>query len=989
MPSPSPSRVLGVALALLGFAAVTWWLLDSSGTGSDQSGAVPVSAPFIETTAEGIVLPEANPIQVSPFDASLDRADAPEAEEAPSHVLVRDASGIPVAGAEVTLLRPDEGRGPFGAEDRERPLRRLKTDAQGMALISPLPRRTLTIQARTEDALGIADFRQGETPDSPLPDGVAALVVLEPLKFVEVRVTDALRTPLAQVRVTLSAGAVAADSFFGRGVRSADSGQGGGRGGPGGMFASGPEAFTDNEQGLARIELSVKHRTVYESTDITITAHLVGQDSVFSTFPLAPAGVTSAHLETPPSTLLVLQLVDAAGAELREDATLVLQAESMALETRAMGNPFSGSARVQARDGKATVGGVRNGQNLKVTASTRDRATAECVVVLPPSALKHEASVPLGARRASISFIVHDEDNLVVPWFAFNATLRSAAEIAADAAAASAAAAGNSGATNPERTRTTRGGRGAERMAAFASGGLRPQVTDIEGRVRMSVSPEGGTLEIRAQSWRSMMGGADDSSLLASIKVPTLLEGGTADLGVVKLSGLAVLARGRVVDAAGNGVPDISVRATEEDGASNANPAAATARAATSGRNTDGANSGAGGGAPGSAANSGFNRGGRGGLRGGIPIATVDSGKNGVFKLYGPRPDNGRVQLSVSGRDALAIPVTVTAGAKDVVLRLLRTGSIAGTVRLADPGLELPIDIRASAAGLQLREVRTRPDKDGNFVLRGLPQGVVRVRFDVNNVQDLSFAEVKVVGGERTSPAELQGLVVGQSWRQAAVEVRDESGVPVEAASVQLQVIAAESEQGRRRVGGGGDTRRTDTSGRVTFKALSTQDYSLSIRKAGYLTTQIAAAHFPLSTTLERGISINLELPAATAELGERSLRLMLSPAKTELANQAALRTQAGDTPSATVSAADRAVTLGGLRPGAYSLFGILTRGRTNANRQNGRGNNGADGARRLAAPNTRNAGPVMLGTLSIAPGGSHSATFDPAALTALLSTSN
>ena len=943
MLQPRSSRLLLVVVALVTALATAWWLLDADGgeapaAGSGSTHSLPTEA---EADANGIQLPDSNPIATSAFDANSDRADPAEIEEAPSVVLVRDAAGAPVADAEVTLLRPNENRGPFANDERDRPLRRLRTDAQGRAAISPLPRRSLTIQARTKDALGVTDFRQGEAPDEPLPDGVVAVVRLAPIKFVEVHVTDSTQTPVGHVRVSLQ-------------ESDANNNARGGRGGGGPPFPTGgPEAWTNASTGVAHLELDARHGDMYEHGEVAVSAHLVGQDAIVHPLVLAASGVTTAHIETPPAALLVLHLVDKSGAPLKEDASLFLRVEIEAAGGgRGPNNPFTGSVRVAAKDGEALVGGARSGQTYNITASGRDRGTETCTVVVPSGIARHDAPVPLGMRRAAVMVTLHDADGLVVPWFAFNATLRSSDN--------EQGAAGTADAAENARGRGAR----ADRFASMMTGGARLQVTDIEGRARISVNPEGGTLVIRAQSSRAMRGGGEEPAL-ATVPVPALKEGGERDLGVVKLSNFAVLARGRVVDPANVGVAGISVRATESTAVSNAAASERGGGAGAFGQGPSGNQRGRSEGA------SAFGQGPSGNQRGrsegasafgAANIGSVDSGKDGVFKLYGPRPEGGTVVLNVSGRDTRTEPMTVTAGSTDVVLRLLRTGTLTGTVRLTDPTVVMPIDIAASTANSALRPVRARPDAEGRFVLRGLPEGNVTVRISVNNVEERSFENVKVLGAERIAAPELQNLVVGFDWRLALVDVRDPMGAPLVGARV--QVTTNVDEQNRRR-GGGDSSRTTDSFGRASFPVRSSVECTVTVSKPDFTRARFERAVFPLAVTLSPGLTVSMPIAEPPTQLGDRTLRLMLVPQGTTSDDPRTLFGQASG--SATVRATDSSITFRNVSPGSFTLLGML-------------GGGGGRGAGFT---------PTALGSVTISATGAVGATIDTAALAALLKSAN
>jgi hypothetical protein len=264
----------------------------------------------------------------------------------------------------------------------------------------------------------------------------------------------------------------------------------------------------------------------------------------------------------------------------------------------------------------------------------------------------------------------------------------------------------------------------------------------------------------------------------------------------------------------------------------------------------------------------------------------------------------------------------------------------------------------------------------------------------VNGNEDLVLS-VDCRAGSVDTPDALQNLVVGQAWRLAAVEVRDTTGAAVAGARVQLSELgegstAAVGRNTQRGGGGGrgGQSRTTDTAGRVALPVLSTRSYSVTVNKNDFLRKTVSPAEFPLNVVMEHGLTASIELPADIAQLGERNLRIWLVAKDADTSDFGALF--GGATASASISSTDRSVTLRNVAAGDFQIVGMVSAGRPNtAPRTANAGGQGAGGQR---PPRTGPAGgrgnfqPVPLGTMHIGATGAATAELNATALASLLS---
>ncbi len=865
--SARPQRILLGLLAVVAAGAAFWLLGAEDSTPGIEQAERPLAepAPRTELSLEGL-----SPITASPFDRESDREEAAAPESEPSLCLVRMPDGQPARDVELLLLRPTQGRGfPFAEEQDRRALRKLQTNAEGLATLSPLPRRSLTLEVRSGELFGVTEFRQQDPLPSGVPDGVVAVVQLEPVKHVTVTVRDGGGAPAGRVQVELREPRDNNNPFESMGPGGRDRGGRGGRGGPRG---AGLRAFTDTTTGVASFEVTARESEFGDLEEIEVAALLPGRDEVTARATLLPEGTTHAALAIPPSLLLTLQLVDASGSALKEDATLLLQRARDEAATSPQRGRFAMPTMLRMEAGHIAVGGIEPGVRLTATTSSRQRLSATSAVNVPMGLSQHNANVQAGLREATVAITLLDAEGGPVPWFSFTTRLRDAAA---------------------ETANTGRGGNPWDtgRMNEMLRRGGRPLVTDAEGRAEFAVDPRGGVLELHASDRGFQgMGFGGGAEPLHSIPLPAMKEGGRTDLGPQRLPDLLALATGRIVAADTTGVEDVTLRASEP-----ATGNSASMEESLRGRSGPRAQS------------QNQNR----------SLGSVSSGKEGRFKLYGERPESGRVDLAVEGRELVSEKISVAAGAKDVVVRLVATGELVGNVIFPDTRLKLEVDVVATAKREDLvrRESRTRVRRDGTFSLRDIPVGLCSVKLIVNGEDERTLDGLDVVAKERTAPAALKDLLVGRDWALAELTVRGPAGLPVRGARVSVRNVEDSLNAMARAPNG---TSTTNADGRVEFTLRLQQRHSVSVTAEDFLRWQQEVPTFPATITLERALEFTVALPLNLALPEGARMRVFLVP--TDAATTDLRAVFGGGGASFDLASGMKSVTVRNAALGSYSL---------------------------------------------------------------------
>jgi hypothetical protein len=910
-----PQRALVALLVLLVGATACWFLLnDNAPAVVPETSSSALEQP---TRAEPRTL-KVDPITAVPFDPNTDAEDRPAPEAEPSLCLVRLPDGSPAADTEVLLFRSSERRGFMPATEERTPLRKVRTNSEGLALLSPLPRRNLELESRANELFGYAEFRQQDPAPIGVPDGVVVVLQLEQIQHLSVRVCDAGGAPAGLVQVEVREPRDRGGPFGGPNTRGRE------RGGRGGMRGGSLRGLSDAQTGVAQFEITAREAELRDLDAIEIAAQLPGREEVSSRVALQVEGTTECLLTVPASLILTLQLVDGSGTTLQEEATVMLQRASGAASGGERPTRFTMPVMLNMRAGQIAVGGIEPGIQLEATTSSRERISATSPVSVPSGLSAHSATVLAGLRESTVRLVVLDADGGVVPWFSFSTTEVDVA-------------------TNAGNSRNGFPGDLRGRMGEMMRRGGRPHTTDAEGRAEFHVTPRGGVFEIHAASrgfgWQGLGG---EAKPLHTLTIPASAEGGRIDLGAVRLANLLALATGRVLAPDQRGVEDLNVRATEV--AASMPPDNGPQGRTRNGPWAMGAN-------------------------GARTLGMVNSGKDGRFKLYGERPADGRVALAVDGREFIAQKLVVDAGARDVRLQLVATGTLEGSVKLVDERLKLEIDVIATSTreDLDKSESRIRVRRDGTFSLRLVPAGPCVVRLMVNNEEERVLSGIQVEPNAKSKPEALQGLLVGQGWMLAETIVRDAAGQPVPGA--RLTARRADSAEDRSAFPVLAQS-VTDKVGHASLTLHSGRQHAFSINASGFVPWRQEAVVLPSSITLERTLEISLALPQGLALPEGLRIRVMLLPASTP--DTDSMRSMfGGGTANFELASGASSVLIRNASFGSYRMLAFQ------------RGANGRGNRERPSTAGEGSASPfgmLAIGTLNLSAEGSvwH---FDPAAL--------
>ncbi len=220
--------------------------------------------------------------------------------------------------------------------------------------------------------------------------------------------------------------------------------------------------------------------------------------------------------------------------------------------------------------------------------------------------------------------------------------------------------------------------------------------------------------------------------------------------------------------------------------------------------------------------------------------------------------------------------MTVRAGDENIELKLVRAGSIAGSV-LLDPGV--PAD--AVRIGLVGGANATPPKEDGSFVLENLPAGnaTLRIGAYVHGVSLTSGEEKPVVDGERLVIVSDLRVVPGRTNRDPRIQsldlrgrlhvfkvsVIDSAGRPVAGARV------TPVREGNRPVIPG---QLTDSRGVATFVSTKTS-LMVSVRKAKFIGRRTDLSSGENEIVLVQGYVLKLRLAEGTSYPDRASLLLV------------------------------------------------------------------------------------------------------------------
>ncbi len=264
-----------------------------------------------------------------------------------------------------------------------------------------------------------------------------------------------------------------------------------------------------------------------------------------------------------------------------------------------------------------------------------------------------------------------------------------------------------------------------------------PQIrTEEDGKFRVMVGTSLAKVE-RIHVDITVDDGDDGPSLGAKLEVAGPIPRGARELGDVRLAESPVVAAGRVVDAAGNGIPRAQVTVM-------------TARI-----------------------NNRVTR-----------LASVRTEEDGTFQAHGFHA-HPEIQLRASGKShTRSESIVVPTGSTNVVITLEGAGGIAGSVVFEDE-LEWFCDFAVARARKQGEEDFMHDDwleRPGFFELNGLKPGLYDVRISMETEIDagVNVEGVQVVAGEITRDPRLQEVDLHGLARVLKFEIVDPEGEPIE-----------------------------------------------------------------------------------------------------------------------------------------------------------------------------------------------------------------
>jgi hypothetical protein len=236
----------------------------------------------------------------------------------------------------------------------------------------------------------------------------------------------------------------------------------------------------------------------------------------------------------------------------------------------------------------------------------------------------------------------------------------------------------------------------------------------------------------------------------------------------------------------------------------------------------------------------------------------------------------GSLLFATHGDEAVSELMPFEPGERGIAVRLTQTGSLEGALLSAlaggQPWIRLHPRSGAGVAGRgevnPLLDLATQVEKDGSFVLAGLPAGtydaVVRLfNFDVLDVPGIVIRE-----GQATRDPRLDGVTVGQQIMEAVVNVRDPGGAPIEDASVRLKLgPSGEAHQVSRRTS-------TDGQGRAAIHVLNGTRADVTVAADGYRRWNAKDATFPLDVVLDPGCRLEIVVDGAAELPTEEPKRL-------------------------------------------------------------------------------------------------------------------
>lgn len=373
---------------------------------------------------------------------------------------------------------------------------------------------------------------------------------------------------------------------------------------------------------------------------------------------------------------------------------------------------------VVAVKGIAVVGGLPPGETIHFRVTTRGREEVLTAIETNPAATPQRASITVGRLGATVVATLLTADGVPLPRHTFRIGVFHDDDRSRVAQKQSI-----DGLWKERRTsrtvRTTSQGTATIRVRAATAGRIHLFKARSRSRSRSKITaPE------------------PDPVPDAVIRFPALEDSARHDAGSFAIPSYRVIAAGTVVDAAGETVPGVRVTASNGDSRADDAPP--------------------------------------------LTLGAATTGKDGSFIIFGSAPGPGDLSIAGKSRQGAVQATPLTLGNTALRLRLVRYGSITGTVNLSDPSVPIRLDTRIERVdGDKPVRVSASRARDGSLEARGIVPGMYRIRVWAAGIVEADLTGVHVAEGETVEPAGLADLRVGGSFRTGEIFVRDVNGRPI------------------------------------------------------------------------------------------------------------------------------------------------------------------------------------------------------------------
>ncbi len=841
-------RMLTIGLVLVAFAIV--FAVTRFGGDDEDVGLVTVAdgSPDLQDastrdTARRTVRPR-------PAELKEDSGEDTAKSEAEEEILppgegvvlqVVDPSGLPEAGAVVRLFKePDRRRSMRrgflsllgdGGESERKLLAEYTSDDEGrVELDRRLGPRTVA-EARKGDLFG--RYTGGVEGDLPVPDGVEGLIVLEPVKFLDVRLIGPGGGGVPYVLITAGPDFESRSSTLnfarGRGRR------GRGRGGWRNTFFGGGLILRERSrpgESVTRFEIN-SASALYDEESIAVTAQLYGLEAPREVVTMKERGRTEVKLMLPPTVVLALTIRQVSGELWTPPVTVTWN--SLSPDTERSGNPmrFIGrtmNSRLTLEGGKASVGGFQPGGRFKFDVTDPERVRASKEVTVQNSPGTQALTLEVGERMARLVLHLRNGRGEPLGQEMFTIAVIGDEQSAPDVGR-------NEGGFRRWMNRLANGGMGRGRYRS-----------DTKGRLDVPVPPgQGGRLELRRQSVSRFGSNAEESPPLATVEFASLGPGQNEDLGDVVVDPGPLLVSGVAVDEEGSPQGGVRLRVRWQPDQSTEQPGRGRRRRSSSGS------------------------------------MTVTTDDKGVFEVHRQSLSATAYGIEADERNWVSARVPFQPGAQGLRVVLTAPGGLRGRVTV------VPDDLRARPR-LALRSVggesdptrgrrrsgpRVRVGADGAFVVRRVTPGLYNLEIRLGRVLVRTIPSLQVPSGEIAEPPELQDIIVGSEVVRAKVRVQDSSGNPIQGARVRYSLMGKNVP----REGRVFEEERTDESGETAPLLPTGSLVRIQVSAGKYVETSLESSAFPLTVTLEQGgiLIARFASPLPGVE-GIRGYRIVLTP---------------------------------------------------------------------------------------------------------------